>query len=294
MRDDSYVLITAAKNEEAYIERVLQSVVNQTCLPESWVIVSDGSTDRTDDIVREWAKSYEFISLLRLNNGGARVFSSQAFASNAGYDRIKDSAFEFIGFLDADITFDSTYYQKLLNIFAAHPQLGVAGGEIFERVDGEFQPRAGNSIDSVAGAIQFFRRQCYDEIGSRLIPLRYGGHDFVANAMAMKAGWQVRSVSGLPVFHHRTTGTAGTSILRARYRTGLQDYFMGYQALFAAGKCVRRISHPPLAVGSVAEFLGYFLPWVTLRRRTVPDEFVRYLKQQQWRRFIHPAYRKSA
>jgi hypothetical protein len=112
--------------------------------------------------------------------------------------------------------------------------------------------------------------------------------------MAMKAGWQVRSVSGLPAFHHRPTGTAGTSLLRARYRTGLQDYFMGYQALFAAGKCIRRASHPPFALGSVAEFFGYFLPWVTLRKRTVPAEFVRYLKQEQLRRFLHPAFRKSA
>src|SRR6185503_433440 len=86
MRDYSYVLITAAKNEEAYIERLLQSVVDQTCLPENWVIVSDGSTDRTDEIVIEWAKVYDFISLVRLNNGGARVFSSQAFACNAGYN----------------------------------------------------------------------------------------------------------------------------------------------------------------------------------------------------------------
>jgi len=288
---DSYVLITAAKNEEAYIPRLLESVVSQTRLPETWVIVSDGSTDRTDELVVEFSRQYDFIRLLKLANQGQRVFSSQAFASNLGYDSIKHSDFDFVGFLDADISFDAGYYKKLLSIFRANPQLGVAGGEIFERQGGGFQPRFGNSEENVAGAIQLFRRRCFEDIGCRFIPLQHGGHDFVANAMARKEGWEVRSITGLPVYHHRPTGSVGTTQWRAWFRTGLQDYFMGYHALFEIGKCIRRVSSPPVGIGTVAQFCGYVFPWVTRRKRSVPDDFVQYLHQEQLRRVFPRAAR---
>lgn len=291
MQNYSYALITAAKNEEGFIERTIKSIVNQTWLPKIWVIVSDGSTDCTDELVMRWSELCRFIRLLRIDNQSARAFSSQAFATNAGYESIKDTEFDFIGFLDADISVEPSYYEALLKTFRANPQLGVAGGEILERRGKTFEPRVGNSDDNVAGAIQFFRRQCYEDIGGNLIPLQYGGHDFVANAMARRAGWLVRSIPGLPVLHHRPTGTAGAGPCRARFRIGLQDYFLGYQPLFALGKCVRRISHPPIGLGSIAECFGYLLPWLTRKRRTVPDEFVRYLRQQQLQRVFHSAIR---
>ena len=216
----AYALITAAKNEEAYIHQTLQSVVNQTQLPKIWIIISDGSTDHTDEFVMDFSRKYDFIRLLRFDNQGARTFSSKVFALNGGYEFIKKTEFEFVGFLDADISFDFDYYEKLLKIFKARPGLGIVGGEILEYQSGRFQPRFGNSESDVGGAIQFFRRQYYEDIGSRFIPLQYGGYDFVANRMARKKGWEVQSVLGLPVFHHRRTGTAGMSLWRTRFQEG--------------------------------------------------------------------------
>ena len=287
MRDCSYALITAAKNEQSYIRQVLQSVVNQTHLPVIWLIVSDRSTDRTDGFVMEFARDYDFIRLLRLDNEGTRAFSSQAFASNAGYDCIKHMKFDFVGFLDADISFNVRYYESVLAEFEAHPRLGIAGGEILEYQSGRFQPRFGNAEDSVAGAIQLFRRRCFEDIGGRFIQLQYGGHDSVAIEMAKKEGWDVRSFPGLRVFHHRPTGTAGTTPGRARFRQGRADYFMGYQALFEFCKCIRRLSEPPLCIGSVLQFCGYVYPGLTGQTRAMPDEFVRHLKRGQMRRILH-------
>src|SRR5881394_1185634 len=99
-----YVLITAARNEEGYIQKTLQSVVAQTHLPKAWIVISDGSTDRTDDFVRDFASRYDFIRPLRLDNGSERSFSSKSFALNAGYEAIRPLDFDFIGILDADIS----------------------------------------------------------------------------------------------------------------------------------------------------------------------------------------------
>src|SRR4051794_18044512 len=98
MSNNSYVLITAARNEEAYIENTLNAVIKQTQLPDLWVIVSDGSTDRTDDVVRDYVMRADFIRLIRRDNSDLRGFSNQAIASNYGYEIIKHEEFDFIGF----------------------------------------------------------------------------------------------------------------------------------------------------------------------------------------------------
>jgi glycosyltransferase involved in cell wall biosynthesis len=287
--NNGYALITAAKNEEAYIRQVLQSVVEQTRVPRLWAIVSDGSTDRTDEFVTDFARRYDFIRLIRLANEGSRAFSSQAFASNAGYETIKHTEFDFVGFLDADISLEASYYETVLDRLKANPKLGIAGGQILEPRDGRFNERFGNSEDCVAGAIQLFRRKCYEDVGG-LIPLHYGGHDSVANAMARRKGWEVRSFSDLRVFHHRPTGTAGSTVWRARFRDGMADYFMGYDALFEIGKCLRRVTERPFCLGSVLRLSGYVFPGFTGQKPMVSDDFVRYLRHEQMGRVLHSVF----
>src|SRR5881409_3861265 len=114
MNGERYVLITAAKNEETHIPKILQSVVSQTVLPEIWVIVNDGSTDRTAELVRDFASRYDFIWLINRSNAGLRAFSNQASACNEGYDQIRHTDFDFAGFLDADVSFGDSYFESLL------------------------------------------------------------------------------------------------------------------------------------------------------------------------------------
>jgi glycosyltransferase involved in cell wall biosynthesis len=283
MRNKSYVLITAAKNEEAYIGRTLEAVAAQTLPPEKWIVVSDGSTDGTDELVRRFASRYKFIELFRLENRGERVFSSQAYASNAGYEQIRQAQFNYLGFLDADISLPANYYEDLLAKFEMQTRLGVAGGVIVEERSGRNQIRYADSAENVAGAIQMFRRQCYEEVGG-LIPLRWGGHDAVANAMARRRGWEVRAFADLRVLHLRPTGTAGATIQRARFREGMQDYFMGYHFLYELCKCLRRCLEPPYVTGSILRLAGYLWPGITRQKPNLPKDFVHYVRQQQLHR----------
>jgi glycosyltransferase involved in cell wall biosynthesis len=285
MCSDAYVLVTAAKNEERYIERALQTVIVQTVLPKHWVVVSDGSTDRTDDIVHKYSSQYPFIRLSRREAQSTRMFSNQAIASNEGYACLRDAQFAFIGFLDADISLNSGYYEQLLAKFKANPKLGIGGGQILEADNGTFRSRFRNADGEVAGAIQFFRRECYDEMNG-LIPLRWGGHDAVANTMARRKGWEVRTFPDLHVFHHRPTGTAGSSVARARFREGMEDYFLGNHPLYELGKCLRRLAEPPMLLGSALRCAGYFWPAINREKRTLPPDYLDYLKRQQLRRLF--------
>jgi Glycosyl transferase family 2 len=285
MTNKSYALVTAARNEDAYIETILKAVVAQTRTPKVWVIVSDGSTDRTDDIVQNYASQHDFIHLVHLHNKNSRGFSNQAIASNSGYATIRRMQFDFIGFLDADVSFAPEYYERLLASFHANPRLGVGGGQIIELHGDRYEPRPRNVSHEVAGAIQFLRRECYDAIGG-LQPLRWGGHDTVANAMARRLGWEVQTFADLDVLHHRPTGTAGSTVTRARFRDGLQDYSIGYHFLYELGKCIRRITEPPYVSGSLVRFCGYLWPAVTRQKQMVSSDFVHYLRQEQLRRMM--------
>ena len=126
----NYVLITPARNEAAFIEQTIQSVIQQTVLPLMWVIVSDGSTDGTDDIVKKYLPDYDWMELVRMSERKERHFAGKVHAFNAGYEKVRHLNYDIIGNLDADISFEPMYFEYLLDKFYQDRTLGVAGTPI--------------------------------------------------------------------------------------------------------------------------------------------------------------------
>ena len=274
-----YILITAARNEEAYIEKTILSVIAQTILPAKWAIVSDGSTDRTDEIVKQYADSHNFIQLLHKSTDQERNYGAKAKALKLGYEQLANLEYDFVGNLDADVSFEPIYYEKALSKFDANELLGVAGGLRFDLWNGRFR-QVRPARNSAGGPTQLFRRQCYEEIGGYL-PLRFGGLDTVAETMARMHGWEVETFPDLEVFHYRSTGTAGGGRVRAKFKAGILAYSVGYHPLFELTRCASRLFDRPPVVGSLSLLAGYC--WASLKgyERQVPDDFVRYLRSEQ-------------
>jgi glycosyltransferase involved in cell wall biosynthesis len=249
------------------------------------VIVSDGSTDQTDEIVFKYTSRNNFIRFLRRSGDLNRNFGSKV---NAIRDGIKahlcDVEYEFIGILDADVTFHPDYYEKLLRRFRDNPLLGIGGGRIWDVVKGKAINTRPN-LNSVGGPVQMFRRTCYEEIGGYL-PLKVGGEDAAAEVMARMHGWQVRSFADFPARHHRRTGTAAGSIWHARFDRGIDDYLLGAHPLFFLTKCGGRIAERPYLIGSLLMGIGYL--WAALCRmpRQVSREFVDYQQKEQIDRLL--------
>ena len=152
-----YVLVTPARNEAQFIELTIQSVLAQTERPLKWVIVSDGSTDGTDDIVRRYAVEHEWIALLRMPEREERHFAGKVYAFNAGLAIVKDLPYEVIVSLDADISFEKDYISFLLDKLSADPMLGLVGTPFLETSSETYDYRL-VSIEHVSGACQVFRR----------------------------------------------------------------------------------------------------------------------------------------
>jgi glycosyltransferase involved in cell wall biosynthesis len=281
MRKYKYVLITPARNEELYIETTLKAVIEQEYPPEKWVIVSDGSTDRTDEIVQGYAAKYPFIHFLRREPNQERDFGSKVYAIRAGISAMTDVEYDFIGNLDADISFHPDYFLKIQQRFHENPQLGLTGGVIYERDHGEWRPRKHNKEWSVAGAVQFFRRGVYESIGGYL-PLSRGGEDTIAATMARMKGWEVRTFPDIHAFHHRTTGTAETHFLGSSFRRGIMEYINGDHPLFQAARFFSRILSSPLA--SIYRTAGYLYAMLKRLEFVVPVDVIKFVRKEQIQR----------
>ncbi len=283
MNDLKYVLVTPAKNEAAFIGKTLASVVKQTIKPKKWMVVSDGSTDETDEIVKSYADKYDFIHLVR-RDSETRHFGNKVHAFRAGYEALGDVAYDFIGNLDADIELPPDYYAQILDKFTQDIQLGLAGGTRFDFCDGRFV-KVHCARNSVGGPFQLFRRACYESFGG-YIPLRLGGIDAVAEIMARQYGWRVASYIDITVRHYRCTGTAKSNIYQAAFRGGKKLYVIGYHPLFELVKLLRVRSIKDLLTHA-SELAGYTLAAVGRFERQVPKDFVRYLRKEQIERLKH-------
>lgn len=278
-RPYKYVLITPARNEAEYIELTLQSAVAQTVRPLRWVIVSDGSTDGTDEIVRKYTREHPWIELVCLAPRAERHFSGKVYAFNAGYERVKELPYDVIASLDGDISFDGEYFDFLLQRLAGDPALGLVGTPFQEHGTPVYDYRF-VSIEHVSGACQVFRRRCFEEIGG-YVPMKGGGIDYVAVMSARMKGWKTRTFTEKVCHHHRPMGTAQNAILAARFKTGTKDYVLGSHPAWELFRTAYQMTRKPLAVGGLALAAGYFWAWFRRAERPVPRELVAFRRQDE-------------
>jgi glycosyltransferase involved in cell wall biosynthesis len=278
-----YVLITPAKNEEAFIRKTLDSVVGQTVLPERWVIVDDGSTDHTAEIVESYAMRHPWIELVRRAQDLDRNFASKAHAVSLGFERISSYQFELVGNLDADVSFEADYMEFVIQRFSKDPALGVAGTPFTQDGNYDSSKDSFEGENYVAGPCQLFRRECFQEIGG-YVPNRAGGVDWIAVMTARMKGWKVRSFSEKRYHHHRMLGTAGKGALRALFSYGEKDYYLGGSPVWQLFRVAYRMTKKPAFTGGLALLCGYC--WAAMRRmkHAVTPELMRFHRREQMKK----------
>jgi len=275
----AYVLITPARNEERFIEKLIQSMVSQTVLPAKWVIVNDGSTDATGDIVGKYLEKHEWIELLNLPARRDRSFAGKVHAFNAGLERVKGLEYEVIGNLDSDVSFEPDYCEFLLTQFQQDLTLGVAG-TIFREEGYSSGTDSFEGQNHVAGGCQLFRRRCFQEIGG-YAPNKAGGIDWIAVTTARMMGWRTRSFREKSFFHYRSLGTAERSQLASAFSYGEKDYYLGNHPIWEIFRVTYRATKKPYLVGALALYSGYLSAFVRRMKRPVSDDLMKFHRREE-------------
>ncbi len=265
-----YVLVTPARNEAQFIELTLKSVVAQTVQPLKWIIVSDGSTDGTDDIVKKYAAQHDWIELLREPERGERNFAGKAAAFNAGCSRLVGLDYQVIGNLDADISFDEDYFAFLMRKFDENPKLGVGGTPYAEK--GKTGSRS-IDLNHVSGACQLFRRECFEAIGG-YPSVKSGGIDLISVFSARAAGWQTRTFPEKVCQHHRKMGSAHLTGLAERWHRGRMDYLLGSHPAWELFRSLYQMRNKPPVIGGTLILFAYLWQWMRGAERTMPPRLI--------------------
>lgn len=278
-----YVLITPAKNEEALIGTTIQSVVDQTLRPAEWIIVSDGSTDRTDEIVMAAARQHSWIRLIALPPRDQRSFAAVVKATETGVRALTVGDYSYIGLLDSDLRFKADYFESVIEEFEVSPRLGLAGGVVID--PGQRANRLPRNREDVPGAVQLFRRSCFEELGG-LVAIPEGGWDALTCACARMKGFQTRLLAHLIVDHLKPRNMAEGGRLRRHWQMGVRDYALGYHPVFEILKCLSRVLEAPLFVGATAWLAGYCCAVIQKRERHVPVPLLIFLRAEQKRKLL--------
>lgn len=287
----AYALITPAFNEAAYIERTIEGVLAQTVKPLLWIIVDDGSTDKTAEIIKRYTDAYPWIQYIyRSKEPNQSYYSSNVYAIQEGINQIHNSKFpthepgnfDFLAILDADISLPADYYSQILKRMKKDGKLGIASGVYIDRIGEDKFRKVLNDRRSTPKALMVFRKECYQDIGG-FTPMKYGYEDTCACYMARMKGWKTWSFPDINAIHNKPVGTGHSSkLLIIRFRLGIGEYFIGSHPLFALLKSLKRcFKEKPFVLGGLARFAGYLYGTLMREKRQIPDALVHYIRKEQ-------------
>lgn len=279
-----YIIITPVRDEVQHIKETISSVASQTILPSEWIIVDDGSTDGTSELLDEMTLAIRWIKVIHRNNRGFRAAGGgvmQAFY--AGYSVLNDQDWDFIVKLDGDLSFAPDYFEQCFKIFDREPTLGIGGGTVCQLDNGQIKVDAvGDPLFHVRGATKIYRHTCWEKIHPLI---EAPGWDTIDEVKANMLGWTTKTFPLLKLIQHKPTGGADGN-WRNWFKNGRANYITGYHPLFMLAKCAKRVKNKPFLLESIALLAGFCSGYLK-RIQQVPDtNVISFLRQQQLRRLL--------
>ncbi len=276
----TYCLITPCRDEAAYARRTLESVTRQTVPPDLWVIVDDGSTDETPQILEEYARKFDYIRVVRrIDRGERKVGPGVIDAFYEGYATIDREKFDYLCKFDLDLEIPPRYFEILIDRMEADPRIGTCSGKPYFEQKGTLVSEACGDENSV-GMIKLYRATCFEQIGGFVREVMWDGID---GHRCRMLGWIAVSWDepDLRFVHLRPMGTSHKGWWTGRARHGFGQYFMGTGPLYMSASALFRMARPPLFVGGLAMLWGYTKSFLTGKPRYEDAEFRHFLRQYQ-------------
>ncbi len=281
-----YALIMPVRDEENFLPAMAESVISQAIQPKRWIIVDDGSRDRTPEIARQLARNFSFIQLICLPNRAQRLPGGEGAIPSA-LRELNLREYDYLARFDSDLILSPDYMEKIFSEFEREPRLGIAGGGLYiESPDGlvfEESPE-----DHIRGALKMYKMECFEEIGGMTADI---GWDTIDEVEARSRGWITQSYPSIVAIHRRPTGTgiASAKVFRSR---GRAEYLTWSHPLFVFAKAFRTawIYSPRVAVGYLYGFASCYL---RSEERKRSREFIRVRRKEQMQKLKVLFYRRQ-
>jgi glycosyltransferase involved in cell wall biosynthesis len=283
MSDKRLLIISPCRDEAEFMRRTLDSIIAQSVKPTLWVIVDDGSTDQTPEILSEYAEKHAFIKVVRRDNRGCRSVGPGVIeAFYAGYDSINPEDFDYICKLDLDLELPPRYFEILFQRFEENPRIGTCSGKPYfmDKKNGKLISEKCGDENSV-GMTKLYRRQCFYQIGGFVRQVMW---DAIDGHRCRMLGWIACSWDepDLRFIHLRPMGSSHKGMLTGRMRHGFGQYFMGTGLMYMTVSALYRMTRPPFIIGGLAMWWGYIQSARHHEARLNDLAFRKFLRTYQW------------
>jgi biofilm PGA synthesis N-glycosyltransferase PgaC len=278
----AYVVISPCRNEAQYMRRTLDSMVGQSVSPGLWVIVDDGSTDETPEILAEYMARHDWIRVVKKPDRGHRAVGPGVIeAFYAGLDTVDLENFEYLCKLDLDLDLPPRYFEILIARMTENPRIGTASGKPYMRVNGTLvSERRGDEMS--VGMTKFYRVTCFEAIGGFVREVMW---DAIDCHKARQLGWTAISWDDpdLNFEHLRPMGSSQAGIHTGRRRHGFGQYYMGSYFPYFLATCIFRMREPPYVTGGLSMLWGYLKAWARREDQHGDAELRRFIRAYQRR-----------
>ena len=267
------------------MRETLDTVIAQSIRPAKWVIVDDGSTDETPQILAEYARRHDWIQIVTRRDRGKRAVGPGVIeAFYAGYESINPDDYDFLCKLDLDLRLPPQYFEILMERMTANPRIATCSGKSYIDNGGGLAFER-HSDDTSLGMTKFYRVSCFKAIGGFVREVMWDGID--CHLCRMK-GWIACSWDEpeLRFIHLRPMGSSQQSIYTGRMRHGFGQYFMGTGFLYMFASAISRLNQKPYVLGSLAMLWGWLASALQGKPRFDEPGFRQFLRRYQWRALI--------
>ncbi len=279
-----YIIISPVRNEEDYLRKTLDSVINQTVKPIQWILVNDGSTDGTEGIIREYIQKHDWIDLINLTDRGYYYPGTGVVSVfNKGYSAIKYPDWEYVVKLDCDLSFEPDYFERIIGEFTKNPQLGIASGCTYLPIGNDLVKEP-TQADHPVGPSKIYKRECWEAIGG-LKPVP--GWDLADLLAAQMNNWETACYFDLVLVHYRLTGSRRKGKFKPKFLQGRFEYRHGYSFFYMILKAMANIFSKPVFIGSLGKVTGYI--YAAIAR----DSFLFEKDMRKFLRMKHRAFLKE-
>lgn len=274
---NKYIIVSPVRNEEDYLDLTIKSVLNQTVKPMEYILVNDGSTDKTPNIIDRYVSKYSWIK--RVDRGDRGHYLPGAGVVHTFYEGLAQTTidnWDFVVKLDGDLEFEPDYFEKLFLEFEKNPKLGIASGCTYLPVNNRLIQEQ-TLKDHPKGASKVYRKQCWEDIGGmKPVP----GWDLADLLNAQMKEWVTVCFFELKLIHHRLTGSRRKGIFGPKFLQGRFEYRHGYNFGYTFLKAAKDVVSKPFIIGSLAKISGYLYAFIRKDEFIFDDETRKYLRKK--------------